>query len=304
MDILSVSAAASLPVEWSRESQVLPEGFSPDETVDMDGYAVDYGFTEIMGIEIVQGKSFIRGRIGEESCVINQTAVRNLNWENPIGKKLTINGEVKTVAGVAGDYHFKSLFLETISPAVFYLAPEEMNYLFLKYSPGADPEQITGFAEEKWKTVFPDIPFVQTTLVNAFDDVFQGDKTAEMTGMLGLLAVLLSCMGLFGLSSYSVERRVKEIGIRKVLGASVAGIVRMLNKEFIKLVVISNIIAVPSAYFMMKAINDLVYAYPVTMGAGLFVVTVAASLVIAFLTVSSQTTRAALAEPVDSLKFE
>jgi putative ABC transport system permease protein len=110
-----------------------------------------------------------------------------------------------------------------------------------------------------------------------------------MTGILGALAILLSCLGLFGLSSYSVERRTKEIGIRKVLGASSSGIVRMLTKDFMKLVVLANIIALPIAYFMMRSIIHFVYSYPVALGAGVFILTAVFTLLIAFFTVSSQT---------------
>ena len=152
--------------------------------------------------------------------------------------------------------------------------------------------------------VAPDLPFESTTLENAFYDVSQGDKTSEMTGVLGALAIFLSCLGLFGLSSYSVERRIKEIGIRKVLGASVSRIVGMLTKDFMKLVAIANLIAIPIAYYMMNAINRFVYSYPISLGAGIFVITAGMSLLIAFLTVSALTIKSALTNPADSLKYE
>ena len=122
--------------------------------------------------------------------------------------------------------------------------------------------------------------------------------------ILGALAIFLSCLGLFGLSSYSVERRIKEIGIRKVLGASVSRIVKMLTKDFIKLVAIANLIAIPIAYFMMNAIIRFVYSYPVSLGAELFVITAGLTLIVAFLTVSALTIKSALANPADSLRFE
>ena len=208
------------------------------------------------------------------------------------------------VIGVAEDYHFKSILLEKIAPAVLYLAPDEVNYIFVKYSA---PENFSGVIEsieEKWRLVAPDLPFEYTTLENAFSDVFQGDKTSEMTGILGVLAIFLSCLGLFGLSTYSVERRKKEIGIRKVLGASASRIVRMLARDFIKLVAIANLIAIPIAYFMMNAIIRFIYAYPISIGVEIFIITTILTLLIAFLTVFSQTIRSALVNPANSLKHE
>jgi putative ABC transport system permease protein len=303
-DILSVSASAALPIEWKTEKQVLPEGFIEEDALDMNAYAVDYGFVEMLGIDITQGRSFSREYNDVGSFIINETAARHLQWENPIGKRLALGDRKGTVIGVAKDFHFKSILLEKMSSAVLYLAPDEMNYVFVKYS---SPENMAGVMEsieEKWRLVAPDLPFEYTTLENAFYDVFQGDKTSEMTGTLGVLAIFLSCLGLFGLSSYSVERRRKEIGIRKVLGASVQRIVRMLAKDFIKLVAISNLIAIPIAYFMMNAIIRFVYSYPIKIGVEIFIVTTGATLLIAFLTVSSQTVKSALANPATSLKHE
>jgi putative ABC transport system permease protein len=217
---------------------------------------------------------------------------------------MTLKGKTGTIIGVVRDFHFKSIYLEKISPAVLYLGTDELNYMLVKYSAPESLPSILEYTRDKWNMVAPNLPFEYITLDNVFFDVFQGDKTSEMTGILGSLAIFLSCLGLFGLSSYSVERRIKEIGIRKVLGASVSRIVRMLTKDFIKLVAIANLIAIPIAYFMMNAIIRFVYSYPVSLGAEIFVLTTGASLVIAFLTVSALTVKSALANPVDSLKYE
>jgi putative ABC transport system permease protein len=303
-DILSVSASAALPIEWKAEKQVLPEGYIEGEAFAMDAYAVDYGFVEMLDIGILRGRSFSREYDDAAGFIINETAAQHLQWENPIGKRLAIGERKGMVIGVAEDYHFKSILLEKIAPAVLYLAPDEVNYIFVKYSA---PENFSGVIEsieEKWRLVAPDLPFEYTTLENAFSDVFQGDKTSEMTGILGVLAIFLSCLGLFGLSTYSVERRKKEIGIRKVLGASASRIVRMLARDFIKLVAIANLIAIPIAYFMMNAIIRFIYAYPISIGVEIFIITTILTLLIAFLTVFSQTIRSALVNPANSLKHE
>lgn len=303
-DILSVSATSALPVEWNTESQVLPEGTLEEEAITMNAYGVDIGLVEMLDISMIEGRSFSREYADTDSFIINRTAREHLPWQDPIGKRLTLRGQKGTIIGVAQDFHFKSIFLGEIAPAVLYLGPEEMNYLFVKYS---SPERLDGVVEDirnKWSMIAPDLPFEYITLENAFDDVFRGDKTSEMTGVLGALAIFLSCLGLFGLSSYSVERRVKEIGIRKVLGASVSRIVGMLTKDYIKLVAISNLIAIPIAYFMMNAIIRFVYSYPTSLGAGIFAVTAGLSLLIAFLTVSVLTIKSAVANPAESLKYE
>jgi len=125
-----------------------------------------------------------------------------------------------------------------------------------------------------------------------------------LTGALGVMAIFLSCLGLFGLSSYAIERRIKEIGIRKVLGASVSGIVKMLVKDFMKLVIIANIIAIPIAYFFMNWLIHFIYSYPTNIGAGVFILCTVLSLLVAFLTVSFLTIKSALLNPAESLRYE
>jgi hypothetical protein len=303
-NILEVSASAALPIEWNTEEQVLPEGALEEDAVAMNVYGVDFGFTEMLDIPIVQGRGFSREYTDKDSVIINQTALRHMGWQDPIGKRIGLKGKKGRIVGVARDFHFKSIFLEKLSPAVLYLAPDELNYILVEYSSAESLPGVMEFIEEKWRSIAPDLPFESVTLDNALHDVFQGDKTSEMTGVLGALAIFLSCLGLFGLSSYSVERRIKEIGIRKVLGASVSRIVGMLSKDFIKLVALANLIAIPIAYFMMNAILRFVYSYPVRLGAGIFVITAGMTLLIAFLTVSVLTIKSATANPVDSLKYE
>jgi putative ABC transport system permease protein len=303
-DVVSVSAAAALPIEWGTEQQVVPEGVGEDDALEMNTYGVDYGFIEMLGIEIRQGRGFSEDFADINSFIINETAVEQLQWANPIGKQLIIGEKKGTVIGVTRDFHFKSIFLEKISPAVLYLDPEGLNYVYVKVS---SPDKIASEIDnmkEQWNVLIPNMPFEHETLEMAFEEILSGDKTAEMTGALGLMAIFLSCLGLFGLSSYAVERRIKEIGIRKVLGASVSGIVQMLIKDFMKLVVIANLIAIPIAYFSMNKLINFVYSYPISIGAGIFIVCALLSLMVAFITVSFQTIKSALLNPADSLRYE
>lgn len=303
-NIDSVSAAVSLPIGWETEQQVVPEGFSEDDALTMNTYGVDYGFIEMLGIEIRQGRSFSEDFADDNNIIINEAAVKQLQWENPIGKQLAIGEKKGTVIGVTKDYHFREIYLTRIAPAVLYLGREGFNYVYVKV---VSPDKLSGGIEhmkKQWNILVPNLPFEYETLELAFDDMLSGDKTVELTGTLGLIAIFLSCLGLFGLSSYAVQRRIKEIGIRKVLGASVSGIVQMLIKDFMKLVIISNIIAIPIAYFSMNRLINFLYSYPIAIGAGVFIVCAFFSLLVAFITVSSQTIRSALSNPVHSLRYE
>ncbi len=303
-DIISVSAAAAFPIEWDTENQVVPEGVTKENALKMNTYCVDYGFIEMLGIEIRQGRSFSQDFADVNSFIINETAVEQLQWENPVGKQLVIGEKKGMVIGVTEDYHFKSLYLSKISPAVLYLDPDGLNFVYVKVS---SPDKISSAAEhmkKQWNILVPNLPLEYETLENAFEDMNSGDRTAQLTGALGLMAIFLSCLGLFGLCSYAVERRIKEIGIRKVLGASVSGIVQMLIKDFMKLVVIANIIAIPIAYIFMNRIIHFIYSYPTNIGVGVFIICTVLSLSVALVTVSFLTIKSALLNPAECLRYE
>jgi len=303
-DIVSVSAAAAIPIEWDTEEQVVPEGVAKEDAFNMNTYAVDYGFIEMLGIKIRQGRSFSQDFTDVNSFIINETAAEQLQWENPIGKQLVIGEKKGRIIGVTEDYHFKSIFLSQITPAVLYLDPDGLNFVYVKVS---SPDKISSAAEymkKQWNILVPNQPLEYETLENAFQDMNSGDRTAQLTGALGAMAIFLSCLGLFGLSSYAIERRIKEIGIRKVLGASVSGIVKMLVKDFMKLVIIANIIAIPIAYFFMNWLIHFIYSYPTNIGAGVFILCTILSLLVAFLTVSFLTIKSALLNPAESLRYE
>ncbi|MCJ7682034.1 MAG: ABC transporter permease, partial [Candidatus Aminicenantes bacterium] len=217
-DILSVSASTALPIEWNTENRIVPEGYVQEDSFTMNTYGIDYGMLEMLEIAFLEGRDFSEEFNDEGSFIINKSARQALKWDNPIGKRMEMDGRQGTVIGVVEDFHFKAIFLENISSAVLYINQENLNYLLLKYTSPDSLPGVTEFVEEQWSFVLPNAPFEAITLENAFQDNLRGDLTSEMTGALGGLAILLSCLGLFGLSSYSVERRIKEIGIRKVMG--------------------------------------------------------------------------------------
>ncbi len=304
-DIVAVSASTAIPIEWETIRPVRPEGVSEDDAFEMNVYGVDYDFVEMLDLQMVQGRPFSRNGNDSKNYILNETALDQLQLKEPIGEQLTLGDQEGTVIGVAKDFHFKSILFTHISPALLYLESENLNYVLVKYSSADRIDGVLEHIEEQWKMIAPDMPFEYVTLDDVFREVYvESDKTSEMTGAIGLLAILMSCMGLFGLSSFAVERRIKEIGIRKVLGASITGIVRMLIKDFIKWVVIANIIAMPIAYLLMNRIIRFFYAYPMNIGPGVFMLTLLITVFIAFITVTSQTLRAAQANPIETLKYE
>lgn len=302
--ITFVSASSALPIGWDPQQQVLPEGVAENEKLNMNVYGIDYDFIEMLNMEILQGRAFSHDFSDTDSLILNETAARQLQWEDPLGRQVTIGDQKGTVIGVVADFHFQDLYFSHISPAVMRLSPESLNYMLVKYSDTEDESGVVDRVRESWYVLNPDLPFEHVSLSTYYEDSFEGDKTSEMTGALGIMAIFLSCLGLLGLSSFAVERKIKEIGIRKVLGASVPGIIRMLVKDFLKLVVIANIIALPISYFLMNQMIQFMFSYPVTIGADIFIFTALVTLLVAFITVTSQTLKAAHASPAQSLKYE
>jgi len=252
-----------------------------------------------MGLEVVEGRNFSDEFVTDpnNSIILNQTAIRKFEMDSPIGKKV-FN---RTIIGVVKDFNYQSLH-QKIKP------------LGLIYMCGVDKANIKistknlsvtlSYVEEKWKTLSPDYPFEYHFLNESYEQLYESEKKAgTLFNFFSLIAIFIACLGLYGLVSFSAEQRTKEIGIRKVLGASVTEIVYMLSKEFLKWVVIGNIIAWPIAYYAMyKWLQN--FAYRIDLSWWMFVLAGALALVVALLTVSYQAIKAARANPVDTLRYE
>jgi len=303
-DVLYVSASAAIPIDWEIPKRILPEGAGEDESVKMEVYDTDYGFIELLGIDILNGRSFTQSFNDEANFIINETAAKQFGLENPIGKRIKIEENTGTVVGVAKDYHFSSLYFEALKPAILNINKENLNFMLVKCSNENSIAGVVDFIKTEWQAINLDLPFEQITLNQFFEDSNSGDNTASMTGFIGTLAILLSCLGLFGLSTFAVERKIKEIGIRKVLGASISGIIKMLISKFLLLVVIANIIALPLAYFLMNMMIQFLYAYPISIGLEIFIVTSVITITVAFITTASQTFKAAVSNPINALRYE
>lgn len=280
------------------------EGKREDYDVRAGVAWVDHDFIDVFGLEIIEGRSFSARYASDESqaYIINEAAARAMNMESPVGKTLTLNDEPGTIVGVVKDFHFSSLH-QSIGPLLIGIEKPFFEFLFVKLSPD-DIQGGLGFIERKWNELRPGEAF----RYNFFDDLLGREYRADVqVGRLvvgfTLITVLVACLGLFGLAAYSAERRTKEIGVRKVLGSSVAGIVRLLVSDFLVLVILGDIVAaVPAYYFSRQWLAN--FAYRISIGWEIFALAAGLAIIIALATVSFQAVRAARADPVNALKYE
>jgi putative ABC transport system permease protein len=204
--------------------------------------------------------------------------------------------------GVVKDFHVTSLH-ESIGPVLLQVRPSSFQYISARIST-RNISNTLSFLGQKWSQFSPAFPFEYSFLDEDFDRLYRADeKVGRIIGIFSLLAILVACLGLFGLASYATEQRTKEIGIRKVLGSSIAGIVLLLSKEFTKWVLIANVIAWPIAYYAMKRWLGN-FAYRAGIGLEIFIFSGFLAFAIALITVSYQSIKAALTDPVDSLRYE
>jgi putative ABC transport system permease protein len=274
----------------------------------MQIWQVDHDYIKTLGMNILEGRDFSREFSTDKSAVIiNQEVAQHFGWEKPVAKRLamvtTASGDAPlyTVIGVVEDFHFQSL-RNNIGPLIMYLSPSTNRISFRIKTD--DISGTIGLIQKKWREFLPNQPFEYSFLDEAFDAMYKAERRiGEIFGIFAILAVFIGCLGLFGLAAFTAEQRTKEIGIRKVLGATAPKIIRLLVKEFVLLIVVANAIAWPVAYIVMKGwLEDFAYQTPVQvwifLAVGLF------TLLIALFTVSYQAVKAALANPVDSIKFE
>ncbi len=271
-------------------------------------FFIGHDFCKTMGLEIVEGRDFERDFMADpkESVIVNQTLLKEMGWDTAIGKKIkTFMGrkDPLTVVGVVKDFHYESLHNQ-IKPAIFYIEPRQpFEYIYVKIRPANIPATI-GRLGDIWKKNAPNFPFMYSFLDEQFHKLYQVEELWQrVIRNTSIFAVLISCLGLFGLSALAIARRTKEIGIRKVLGASVSGLTRMVSMDFLKLVIFANVIAWPMAYYAMSRwLRGFAFRIDITLGVFLLAALIAAA--IALLTVGLQAAKAALANPVESLRYE
>jgi putative ABC transport system permease protein len=288
------------------ECQVIPEGFTEDEKWNMKGIAVDYDLIETLDIKMNEGRSFSRAYNDADNFIINETAARNLNWKNPVGKFLTMRGKKGVVIGVAKDFILSDVHFK-LPPTVLFLSPKDLNFMLIKttFTDSSSLSQVLPFIKEQWNTLAPDIPFEHQILEYRFIDHYgYVTQMAVIFGAIGGFAILYSCIGLLGLTSYAVGRRTKEIGVRKVFGATIQTIFKMLISELMMLTVISSIIAVPLAYFFIDGFLKWGWSYRASVGIWVFVFAVVLTLVTSIASISYHVLKAARTNPIEALRYE
>lgn len=306
VNIVSVTASSNLPSfgrNWST-GNLDWEGKNPEETIFMQGVDVDFDFFETFGMEIKEGRHFSKEFAADENSgvILNETAINAMGIQSPIGKRFSIGDWQGTIIGIVQDYNFKSLH-NKIEPLILVMANRQLNHMFVRIK-SQDMSDTIKFLRRQWERYNPQYPFEYSFVDTLLGNMYRNEeKVKTLFNYFTFLAIFISCLGLFGLAFYLTEQRTKEIGVRKVLGASVPRIVMMLSKEFLKWVLIANIIAWPAAYFFMdKWLQN--FAYRANIKIGTFLLSGATALVIALLTVSYQSIKAAIVNPADSLRYE
>ena len=305
-NVVTVSGSHRVPGQLFNGFGYVPEGGAPENPVGVRDVGVDHDFTKTYGLDVAAGRDWSRAIVTDEdeAFMLNETAARAFGWADPndaVGKRLTRSGQEGVVIGVVKDFHFQSLH-HAIEPLLMHLRPFVMN-VSIRVRTDDLPATVASL-ERTWKQFSPAFPFDYYFFDETFDSRYRAEERAgQLFGYFALLAVFIACLGLFGLAAFSASQRTREIGVRKVLGASVSGIVVLLSKDFVTLVGWAFVVATPVAYLAM---NRWLAGFPyhVEISWRIFLVAGLAALVIAVLTVSYQSIRAALADPVKALRYE
>ena len=312
-NVLNAATSDYMPYASTNWTQVLWEGATAEDLMKINVNYVDENLISTYGMTVKKGRGFTRGmRTSEENEVIlNETAVQKIGWEDPIGKRILYNIDYRsrsvggaTVVGVVKDYHFLSLH-NTITPLMMRLMPEESygSNMSIKICAREIPATL-GFIERKFTDIFPEKVFEYRFLDEDFEQMYlEEQKAGRVIFYLALLAIFIACMGLLGLASYTMKQRTKEIGIRKVVGASVTHITVLLTKEFFWLMLLANLLAWPVAYYVMRQWLQN-FPYRISLQIWVFFLSGAIAFFIALATVGYHSVKASLANPADSLRYE
>lgn len=292
-DIMLIEATTS-DTDWA--------GRAPDHHMMIHPMSVDSSFIETMGIKLIEGKGFTGSKSDSAVFVFNEAAIHEMGIADPIGKSFTLWSYKGTIAGVVRDFHHSSI-KSRIEPAVFFSRPEWFWIVYVKTN-GKDNAGAVATAGKLWKRYNPVHPFEYEFLDDHFDNMYKAEQRTEslLTGF-SIVAIFISCLGLFGLATFTAAQRSKEVGVRKVMGATVAQIVMLLSRDFLKLVAVALVIAIPLSYFgMLNWLED--FAYHDNIGAAIYIWSGVLAFVVALLTISFQTIKTAMGNPVNSLRSE
>ena len=279
-------------------------GRSPEQQVIFAMSSVGYDFVKAMGLEVVEGRDFSRDiKSDSTNFLINEEAVRQMGIDDPVGKRIAVFDKVGEVVGVLKDYHTSSLH-ERIDPVVLDVK-ESLNFgtVLVRTEPGQTARALESL-EEVCKKINPDFPFLYTFMDQQYGELYKSEQVVrKLSHVFAALAIVISCMGLFGLSIFSAEQRRKELGIRKILGATVGNIIVKFSNDFLKLVMVALVIAIPLSWLGMHAWLAN-FAYRIGLAWWIFASAGVIAIVLCLLTIGSQAVRAAMENPVKNLRAE
>ena len=277
-------------------------GKEAGETMMISPMAIDKDFISFFKMQMKEGETFTGTVSDSTHFILNETAVKATRLKDPVGKKFKLQKTEGTIIGVVKDFHFASM-RQKIEPAVFYYNPRGYYKLYVKTN-GKDAPKAIAALQAQWKKYNADFPFTYAFLDEAYNNLYKSEQRTELLlNIFAGIAIFISCLGLFGLAGYTAQVRTREIGVRKVLGANVSGIITLLAINFLKLVFIAIIIATPVAwYFMNKWLQG--FAYKINVSWTVFAIAGLLAMFIAIVTISFQSVKAAIANPVKSLRSE
>lgn len=303
--IIEMAESGSPATEvWNTNGGFDWKGKDPNQSVDFPNNAVSWEFGKVLGWEIKEGRDFSRDFATDSAAfILNESAVKFIGFKNPIGETLVWEDKPYTIIGVIKDMLTESPYAP-IRAALYHMTTEEESVITFRINPKITASKAIESLEKTFTTYDPSTSFEFRFVDEAFNRKFgEEERIGKLATWFAILAVLISCLGLFGLASFVAEQRTKEIGVRKVLGASVANLWQMLSKDFVFLVIISCVIAVPIAFFGMQGWLKN-YDYRTSLHWWIFASAIAGALVITIITVSFQAIKAAMANPISSLRSE
>jgi putative ABC transport system permease protein len=305
--ILSIAGASNIMSRVYSSSPFWWEGAQEGDSMRVEKLFIDDGFVDTLGIKIINGRNFSEDVKAERknAFLINETAAKVFGWESPVGKKLARaqkKAKMGTVIGVIEDFHFRSLH-QKIEPLILVPGGDFFNNMYIKVHPKSIPAALS-FIQKTCRQFLPERPVEYFFLDDDIDKMYKSEMMmGQLFWYISSLAIFIAGLGLFGLISFSTEQRTKEIGIRKVLGSSVFGVVSLLSKEFIGLLALANLIAWPLAHYLMH--NWLQnFAYRTGISVVIFMLSFACTLIVALFSMSFRSVKAARANPADTLRYE
>jgi putative ABC transport system permease protein len=301
-DVLNVTRTFQVPSFNRYSSEAQWEGQTANQNINFNISIVDQNYLDTLGLKLIEGRNFSEERPTDTShCIINEEAKKQMGLDSPIGKWID-HAERGEIIGVVHDYHYMPFTYE-IEPLLLLYRPYMYRFAMARIS-GQNVSSTIDHIKTIWNKFAVDYPFEYHFFDEDFERIYWSEqRMGRLFQYFTVLAVFISCLGLFGLASFMAEQRTKEIGIRKVLGASVAGITVLLSKEFTKWVIVGNVIAWPVAYLAIKSWLQG-FSYRVDISITTFILSGVLALVIALLTVSYQAIRAAIADPMEALRYE